>query len=87
VQALVREFDERARLTSEQWELLADALRRRLPPLSGDGAEAGAGRDALVCIGHVGDAEIRRIFDLDQWPAAAQKLKELKQVAARLQRN
>lgn len=85
VQGLVREFDERARLTSEQWELLADALRGRLPPISGDGAEAGAGRDALVCIGHVGDAEIRRIFDENQWPAAEQKLKELKQAAARLQ--
>ena len=47
----------------------------------------GASRNALTCIGHVGDAEIRRIFDDGQWPAAEQKLKELKQVAARLQRN
>ena len=85
VQALVREFDERARLTTEQWDALADALQRRLPPVSGEGAEPNASRDALVCIGHVGGAEIRRILDEDQWPAAEQKLKEFKQMAARLQ--
>lgn len=84
VQALVREFDERTRLTSEQWDALADVLRRRLPPLSGDGDEADASRDAIVCIGHVGVVELRQVFEQDQCAAAEQKLNELKQAAIRL---
>jgi hypothetical protein len=85
VQMLVRQFDERARLTNEQWDALADALRRRLPPLAGDGAEPDASRDALVCIGQLGKGELRRVVDADQWPLAEEKLNELKQATIRLQ--
>ncbi|HVW36509.1 MAG TPA: hypothetical protein VHB99_04360 [Pirellulales bacterium] len=85
VQSLVREFDERARLTSEQWDALADVLRRRLPPLSGDDAEADASRDALVCISQLGKGEVWRVVDPDQWPLAVEKLNELKKAAIRRQ--
>ncbi|HUY89684.1 MAG TPA: hypothetical protein VMV10_13190 [Pirellulales bacterium] len=85
VASVVREFDEVAKLTSKQWNALADALRRRLPPLSGAATQDDSLSEALACMSGLGKTDLQPIVDEDQWPAAEQKLIELKQTAARLQ--
>lgn len=86
VQTFVRDFDERMKLTADQWDALADAFRQRLPPVAGDHAEPDAISDAAACIEHVSSAELRGHFDESQWPAAEQILNELKQAAAHFRR-
>lgn len=80
VQSLVRQFDEAAKLTSTQWDALADAIRRR-QELSAAAVADDFQSESDACVSWLARADLQPILDADQWPAVEQKLVELKRVA------
>jgi hypothetical protein len=86
VETFVDEFNERLLLTSRQWNALAEALGRRLPPISEESLKTPVREELLNCFASLGAEELRALVDDDQWPAAELKLEQLKRIADGLPR-
>lgn len=80
VQSIVRQLDEAAKLTTAQWDALADAIRRR-QQLSAAAVADDFQSESDACASWLAKADLQPIVDADQWPAVEQKLIELKRVA------
>jgi hypothetical protein len=81
VQSLVRQLDEAAKLTSAQWDALADAIRRR-QQLSAAAVADDFQSESDACVSWLAKADLQPILDADQWSAVEQKLIELKRAAS-----
>ncbi|HEV7221201.1 MAG TPA: hypothetical protein VGN42_00770, partial [Pirellulales bacterium] len=73
-------------LTSRQWNALAEALGRRLPPISEDSLKTPVREELLNCFASLDATELRQLVDEDQWAAAELKLEQLKRIADGLPR-
>lgn len=80
VQSLVRQLDEVAKLTSAQWDALAAEIRRR-QELSAAEVADDFQSELDACVSWIAKTDLQPILAADQWPAAEQKLIELKRAA------